>query len=156
MKTRDVELVVGLALLVVIGILVYISLHLGQVNLGANGYSVYAEFPTAGGLQSGAVVELAGVEVGRVAAVNLTKDYRAQVTLVVHDSISLREDARAAIKSKGLIGERYVEITPGKASGQLPPGGQIRETEAPVDIQELITKFIFGDVESKGTEDKLQ
>jgi len=158
MRTLDTEVAVGMLLLVGVVLLVYISLHLGQMNFGrAQGYTVQAEFSNAGGLQDGAVVELAGVKIGRVATVTLTDMYRARVTLELLPAISLQEDARAAIKSKGLIGERYVEIAPGKASTQLTSGGTIRETEAPVDIQEVITKFIFGNVETdKDTSDEIQ
>ena len=74
-------------------------------------------------------------------------DYHARVILKIRHEVALSEDARAAIKSKGLIGERYIEITPGRASEKLKPGGQIRDTQPPVDIQELISKFIFGNVE---------
>lgn len=158
MRTLDTEVTVGMLLLVGIAILIYVSLHLGQLSFGRTRWNtIQAEFPNAGGLQDGAVVELAGVEIGRVAAVTLTNTYRARVTLQLLPAISLQEDARAAIKSKGLIGERYVEIAPGKASHQLTSGGTIRETEAPVDIQEVITKFIFGNVETdKDTSDKIQ
>lgn len=149
MKKLDTELLVGLILLFAAGALVYLSLHLGQVSFGeSKGYTIQAEFPTAGGLQKGAVVELAGVEIGRVISVKLTKDYRANVTMQILPAVSLQEDTRAAIKSKGLIGERYVDIAPGKAADQLRPGGYIRKTEAPIDVQEVITKFIFGNVES--------
>jgi phospholipid/cholesterol/gamma-HCH transport system substrate-binding protein len=150
MKTFDLELFIGFALLCVIAILIYLSLHLGQVNLfGSQGYSVQAVFTTAGGLQTGAVVELAGVEIGRVEQVALD-DYQARVKLKIDGNISLSEDTKAAIRSKGLIGERYVEISPGKAGNKLEPGGQIHETESPVDIQELIAKFIFGNVDQNG------
>jgi phospholipid/cholesterol/gamma-HCH transport system substrate-binding protein len=150
MKTFDLELFIGFALLCVIAILIYLSLHLGQVNLfGNQGYSVEAVFTTAGGLQTGAVVELAGVEIGRVEHITLD-DYQARVKLKINSNISLSEDTKAAIKSKGLIGERYVEISPGKAGNKLEPGGLIRETESPVDIQELIAKFIFGNVDQNG------
>jgi phospholipid/cholesterol/gamma-HCH transport system substrate-binding protein len=158
MRTFDPEIAVGMLLLAGVALLVYVSLHFGQLNFGqTQWYTVQAEFPNAGGLQDGAVVELAGVEIGRVAAVTLTDTYRARVTLQLFPHISLQEDVRAAIKSKGLIGERYVEISPGKAPIQLPSGGTIRETEAPVDIQEVITKFIFGNVETdKDTSDEIQ
>ena len=151
MKKVDVELLVGLLLLVGFGILVYISVRLGQVDLlGTSGYVLLADFPTAGGLQNGAVVELAGVKIGRVETVELA-NYHARVILKIQPGVSLQEDTRAAIKTKGLIGERYVEITPGKAAKRLESGGQIRDTESPVDIQELVAKFIFGNVEQKSS-----
>jgi phospholipid/cholesterol/gamma-HCH transport system substrate-binding protein len=152
MKKLDAELVVGCILLFGVGVLVYISLQLGHLDpTGSWGYPAQANFSTAGGLQPGAVIELAGVEIGRVEAVDL-EDYHAKVTLKIRRNIELSEDARVAIKSKGLIGERYVEITPGKAITSLKPGGQFRETESPVDIQELIAKFIFGNVEKAAEE----
>lgn len=158
MKNLDAELLVGLGLLLLIGALVYLSLHRGQIGLGKpKGYTIQAEFSTAGGLQKGAVVELAGVDIGRVTAVNLTNNYRANVTMQILPTVTLQEDARAAIKSKGLIGERYVDIAPGKATDHLQPGGRIRDTESPVDIQEIITKFIFGNVEStKDSSEEIQ
>ena len=147
MKTVDLELLVGFALFCLIGMLAYFSLRLGQVNFFANeGYTVQAVFTTAGGLQTGAVVELAGVEIGRVEQIDLT-DYPARVKLRISDDVPLNEDAKAAIKSKGLIGERYVEISPGRASNRLASGGQLRDTESPIDIQELIAKLIFGNVD---------
>src|SRR5581483_7191107 len=148
MKTLDVELIVGLLLLCVVGGLGYLSVRLGQVDLvGNGGYTVQAEFTTVGGLQNGAAVELAGVKIGQVAKIELDQLYRAKVQLQIQDDIPLYEAAKAAIKTKGLIGERYVEISPGRSGKALEPGGQIRNTESPVDIQELIAKFIFGNVE---------
>ena len=141
----DAELFVGTLLLGVCGFLGYLSLQLGQVELGSDSYPVYADFITAGGLQDGAVIELAGVEIGRVERVRLA-DYKARVTLKIRNDIALQEDTQAAIKTKGLIGERYIVITPGYSSGTIAPGGTIDKTLEPVDIQQLIGEFIFGNV----------
>lgn len=155
MKKLDLELVVGLFLLVAIVALTYISIRLGEVSLGEWGYAVYADFPTVGGLQSGAVVELAGVEIGRVEAVDLA-DYQARVALKIRHDVALPDDATASIKGKGLIGEKYVEITPGKAETMILPGGRIRQTESPVDIQELLAQYIFGSVERPALEENAE
>ncbi len=140
------ETLAGLVVLALILILAYISIRLGDVSLGEWGYAVYADFPTAGGLQEGAVVELAGVEVGRVEAVELN-DYQARVRLKIRKDLRLPEDSIVAIKSKGLIGEKFVRIEPGQAENMIPPGGYIRKTEPPVDIQDVIGGFIFGNME---------
>ena len=153
----DSELLFGFLLLCGVGILGYVSLNRGQVSFwNKTGYTLEADFTSAGGLQSGAVIELAGVEIGRVTAVTLTPDYRAHVTLHLLPTVTLQEDARAVIKSVGLIGERYVEILPGQASTPLPHGGRIRHTEAPVDMQEIITQFIFGGIDTDGAGDELR
>ncbi len=143
----DAELLFGTLLLGICGFLGYLSLQLGQVELGSDSYPVYADFITAGGLQDGAVIELAGVEIGRVERVRLA-DYKARVTLKIRNDIALQEDTQAAIKTKGLIGERYVVITPGYSSVTIVPGGTIDKTVEPVDIQQLIGEFIFGNVGS--------
>jgi phospholipid/cholesterol/gamma-HCH transport system substrate-binding protein len=149
MKTSNSELLVGVLLLCGIVGLVYLSLHLGQISFGkSKEYAVQAEFTNAGGLQDGALVELAGVNIGRVVAIQLTPDYRAHVTIHLNPTVVLKEDAKAAIKSAGLIGERYIEIHPGIHTTQIAPGGYIRNTESPVDLQEIIQKFIFGNIEA--------
>ena len=141
----DGELLVGVLLLGIVAGLGYMSIQLGQIELGSGRYPVYADCINAGGLQDGAVIELAGVEIGRVESVILA-DYKARVTLKIRGDIPLQEDAQAAIKTKGLIGERYVAIIPGHSSTILAPGGTIDKTEESVDIQQLLGEFIFGDV----------
>ncbi|HDZ22944.1 MAG TPA: outer membrane lipid asymmetry maintenance protein MlaD, partial [Desulfobacteraceae bacterium] len=45
---------------------------------------------------------------------------------------------------KGLIGEKYVEITPGGSEDILKPGQKIRDTQPPVDLEQLISSYVFG------------
>ena len=89
---------------------------------------------------------IAGVEVGHVKEISL-EDYEARVVLTISKGIDLQEDAIASIKTKGLIGEKFIEISPGGSDKKIPPGGRIRETLPAVDIEELISKFAFGKVE---------
>lgn len=89
MKTFDREVAVGMVLLIAIALLIYLSLNLGQIGFGhTQWYTLQAEFPNAGGLQDGAVVELAGVEIGRVATVTLTDTYQARVILHLLPTLS--------------------------------------------------------------------
>jgi phospholipid/cholesterol/gamma-HCH transport system substrate-binding protein len=106
---------------------------------------VSADFPTVGGLKSGATVEIAGVEIGRVESIGLA-DYQARVVLRLNGNVQLQEDSIASIKTKGLIGEKFIRISPGASDRIIKPGGRIREVEAPVDIEELISKYVFGKV----------
>lgn len=151
----DTELLVGLFLLAVFCMLGYFSMQMGKVQFGSNGYNIYADFSTAGGLQEGALVELAGVEIGRVEAIQLA-EYKARVTFTIDGTISLQEDAQAAIKTKGLIGERYVEITPGLSQTTLPSLGKIGNTQDPIDIQELIGEFIFGGIGGRDNSERAE
>jgi phospholipid/cholesterol/gamma-HCH transport system substrate-binding protein len=143
---RRVEFGVGLFMLAGILALAYLSINLGEVDaLGRGGYVVYADFPTVGGLKSGAAVEVAGVSVGRVQGITL-KDYQARVALRIDQDVKLQTDAIVSIKTKGLIGEKFVQISPGGSEKLIPPGGRITEVEAPVDLEELISKYVFGKV----------
>jgi len=145
-RAQRVEFGVGLFMVAGILALAYLSINLGEVNaLGRGGYVVYADFPTVGGLKSGAAVEMAGVPVGRVQSIAL-KDYQARVTLRIDENVKLQDDAIVSIKTKGLIGEKFVQISPGGSDRLIPPGGRLKEVEAPVDLEELIAKYVFGKV----------
>ena len=147
MRKIDLELIVGLFVLIGIIALSYISIKLGKMEwVGGGGYQVTAVFPGVAGLKVGALVEIAGVEVGRVKSINLDEDYQARVLLDIDWGVELQEDSIASIKTKGLLGEKYVEIVPGGADEIIENGGKIQDTEPPIDLEELISKFIFGKV----------
>jgi phospholipid/cholesterol/gamma-HCH transport system substrate-binding protein len=146
MDRSRVNIAVGMFVILGIVALGYLSIQLGQVTfLGARGYAVTVDFPSVGGLKAGSAVEIAGVEIGRVESIGLA-DYQARVTLRVHSGIKLQEDVIASIKTKGLIGEKYIRISPGGSEKIIQPNGRIREVEAPVDFEELLSKYIFGKV----------
>lgn len=146
MKKIDVELAVGFFLLLGILSLAYISIKLGRLELiGGGGYTVYAEFAKSGGIKEGSAVEIAGVEIGRVKSIRLA-DYEALIEFTIDEDVKIQEDAIASIKTKGLIGEKYVQISPGGSEEMIPPGGKIRETESAIDIEELLSKYAFGEV----------
>lgn len=147
MKKFDLELTVGFFLLIGIISLGYISVKLGKLDvLGVNYYSVYAEFEKAGGIKPGTVVEIAGVEVGKVKSLQLDKNYQALIEFSINGDVKIQEDAIVSIKTKGLIGEKYIQITPGGSDKIIHSGGKIRETESAIDIEELISKYVFGKV----------
>ncbi len=144
MKEGRLEIGVGIFVVIGLACVAYLTVRLGDVELlGASGYTVQAEFDSVSGLTDGAPVEIAGVVVGRVERIALDK-YRALVTLRVQDGVRLQDDAIVTIKTKGLIGEKYVQITPGGSDRIVSPGGRLRETESPTDLQDLLSKYIFG------------
>jgi phospholipid/cholesterol/gamma-HCH transport system substrate-binding protein len=146
MERSKVNIAVGL--FVVLGILAlgYLSIKLGRVSLfGTDSYLVTVDFPSIGGLKAGSSVEIAGVEVGRVERIGLA-DYQARVILRIDSGVKLQEDSIASIKTKGLIGEKFIRISPGGSETMIPPNGRLREVEPPVDFEELLSKYIFGKV----------
>lgn len=147
MRKLDIELAVGLFLIVGIICLGYLSIKLGKMEIfGGEGYNVHAVFSDSGGIRTGSAVEIAGVEVGRVKSVSL-EDYQAKIMIHLDQDVKIQEDSIASIKTKGLIGEKYVEISPGGAEEMIQPGGKIRDTQPPVDFEELIARFVFGKVD---------
>ncbi len=147
MKKFDLELAVGLFVLIGMSSLIFLSVKLGRLDtIGRGKYILYAAFENAGGIKSGATVEIAGVEVGRVKSVDIDKDYRALISLSIEKDIKIQEDAIASIRTKGLIGEKYIEISPGGSENILPNGGTIKETEPAIDVEKIIGKFVFGKI----------
>jgi phospholipid/cholesterol/gamma-HCH transport system substrate-binding protein len=146
MEQTRVNVAVGIFLILGIVALGYLSIKLGRVSLfGVGGYLVTADFPSSAGLKVGANVEIAGVAVGRVESIRLRND-QAHVVLRVQPEIKIAEDAIVSIKTKGLIGERYLNISPGGSERIVPPNGRLTEVEPPVDLEELISKYVFGKV----------
>lgn len=146
MKRFNIELTVGLFMIVGLLCLAYLSIRLGKMEvLGGDGYDVYALFSNTGGLKNGASVMIAGVEVGNVKSITL-QDYQARVVLNLSKHLKVQEDAIASIKTKGLIGEKFIEITPGGAEELVTAGGRIRETQPAVDFEKLISNFVFGKI----------
>ena len=144
MKQFNLEVIVGLFVILGLCALAYLSVRLGQLQIGqGNTYDLTAVFPTVAGLREGATVEIAGVQVGRVQEIKLT-DYAAAVTLRIDQQVQLQEDAIASIRTRGLIGEKYVRVSPGGSERLLTAGGRLREVEPPIDIETLIGHFIQG------------
>ena len=144
MRKLGVETAVGLFLVVGILCLGYLSIRLGKLELvGGDDVPVTAEFSTVAGLKQGANVEIAGVEVGKVDAIDI-RDYKAVVRMRVRRGLRLQEDTIASVRTRGLIGDKYINLSPGASDQLIPPGGKIRETESAVDLEGLIGQFIHG------------
>jgi phospholipid/cholesterol/gamma-HCH transport system substrate-binding protein len=147
MERGKLELVVGLFVLVGVICLGYLAIKLGKLELvGGDYYELQAEFSSTSGLKNGASVEIAGVEVGRVKSIGL-KDDRAQVVLGIQDGVKLYDDAIASIKTRGIIGEKFMELSPGGAGELLKNGATIVDTESGIDLEQVISQFIHGSVE---------
>ncbi len=144
MKRFNVETAVGLFVLVGIAALAWLSIRLGKMEiLGGDFVPLHAEFASVAGLKKGASVEIAGVEVGRVDAIALDA-YKADVLMEIRKGVILGDDTIASVKKMGLIGDKYISLSPGASERMIPAGGRIRETESPPDFDQLIGQFIHG------------
>ncbi|MDJ0721569.1 MAG: outer membrane lipid asymmetry maintenance protein MlaD [Desulfobacterales bacterium] len=148
MKKYSNETIVGIFVVLGLVAISFMAVKLGNISLvGDNTKTYYAPFSTVSGLRVGNSVEMLGLEIGRVAAFRMDQEkLQAVVTLELDRSIEVFDDAIASIKTAGLIGDKYVNIDPGGGGDLLADGDTIIETESPVDLADLISKYAFGDV----------
>jgi len=148
MKNASIE--TGVGIFVIIGILCvgYLTIKLGKMEVfGDDSYPLYAKFQSVSGLKSGAFVEMAGVQVGKVSSITLDPETKAAlVELNIHKGVELSEDVIASVTTAGLIGDKYINLAPGGSDETLKPGDTISETESAVNLEELISKYVFGGV----------
>ncbi len=148
MKKASLETVVGIFVLIGILCLAYLSIKLGKMEiLGGDNYVVQARFDSVSGLKEGASVEIAGVEVGRVDRIVLDpKSDLARVSLRIRSGVKLTDDVIASVRTRGIIGDKFVNLSPGGSEKYLASGGTIRNTESAVDLEELISQYIHGKI----------
>ena len=151
MKNTKLELSVGLFVVLGIAAIIYLTIQVGTGSmLSGDTYLIESRFANAGGLHSGSTVLLAGVTVGRVEGIRMeSSDYSAIVTLRVLSTLRLPTDSMASIKTTGLIGDKFVSLSPGADDTYLEPGSRITLTESAVDLESLIGKMAFGSVEKE-------
>ena len=147
MERGKLEFVVGIFVLVGVLCLGYLAIKLGKLELvGGNYYELHADFSSTSGLKSGAPIEIAGVQVGRVKTIGL-KDDQASAVLAIQDDVSVYSDAIASIKTRGIIGEKFMELSPGGGGEKLKNGSSIQDTESGIDLEQVISQFIHGNVQ---------
>lgn len=141
-RTFSTELMVGVFAIIGILCFAYLAVNLANMRLSNAGfYEVNAEFDSVAGLKVGAPVEIAGVQIGQIEKISLN-DVSAMVTMSIDNSVKLRDDDIAAIRTKGIIGDRYVKISPGGSSATVKNGDQLSDTESAVEFEEIIGKLI--------------
>ncbi len=149
MKKNTLEITVGLFMLISFGAFVYLALQLGEVSIFGNGntYIIKAEFDNVAGIKKGAAVQVAGVVVGSVTGIELGEDEIALLSLKIDNSLKLPVDSIASVKSQGIIGDKYIQLSVGGDEELFKPGDHLVDTESSVDIESLISKFAFGSAE---------
>ena len=148
MKKYTIETTVGIFLVIGLICIGYMTISLGHISIfGDNSYSLFARFNSVSGLRTGSLVYISGIEVGKVEQLNIDqKNLSSIVKMRIHKGINIYDDAIASIKTEGLIGDMFVSVDPGGAGSLLKPGGLIIETQPPLDIADLVSKYVFGEV----------
>lgn len=153
MKKGMVEFYVGIFMIIGIACSAYLIIELGGLKVGnKDDYRLYAYFSSVAGLKKGAGVEMAGVMIGNVTSITLdTERLLAKVEIGIDEKIKLAEDVMASVKTSGVIGDRYINLSPGGSETTLESGDTIFNTESAIDIEALVSKYIFNKDE-KSTE----
>jgi len=150
MNMVKLELMVGTFMLIGILCLGYVSIKLGKLEFGGGDYySVKASFDSVSGLKPGARVEVAGVEIGKVDRIALDEKSgdRALAYLKIKTGVKITDDVIASVRTSGIIGDKFIKLRPGGSDKMLKNNDTIRETESAIDIEELVSKFIHGNVD---------
>ncbi len=148
MKKTTINTCVGIFVLIGIASVGYLTIKLGKMEwTGQNHYSIFANFDSITGLRKGGQIEMAGVQIGHIAGISL--DLEKQVAVVemkIQNEVVLTDDVIASVKTTGLIGDKYIKLSPGGSDEILKPGDLITETESALDLEELVSKYVFGGV----------
>jgi len=149
MKKTNIELYVGLFMIIGLLCSAYLVVQVGGLKISnKDHYSVFAYFSSVSGLKPGANVEMAGVAIGNVAMISLDKEQLlAKLELSIDNHYIFSEDVIASVKTSGIIGDKYIDLAPGGSEFNLEPGATIFNTESSLDIESLVSKYIFSDKE---------
>lgn len=143
MRRNALETVIGAAVLVAAGGFLAFSYTTADIA-AVSGYKIMARFDRADGIREGADVRMSGIRIGQITQMYLEPEtYYAVVEMEIDEAVKLPNDSSAEIASESLLGGRYMALTPGGASDYLAAGGEVRYTQSPVSLEQLIGKFIF-------------
>ena len=144
-EKQHTEILVGIFLLIGIIAITFLALRMGDFRLlNTQQYTIKAEFTSASGLKKGAHVEMAGVSVGRVTNISFNPEtYLAEVYIALENNIRIPDDSIASIRTSGIIGDKFLKISPGGSEIIIEPNMVITETEPSINLEELISKYIF-------------
>jgi phospholipid/cholesterol/gamma-HCH transport system substrate-binding protein len=143
MSGNVIETVMGAVVLVVAAFFLFFAYTTSQVR-AVDGYTVTAQFTRVDGIRDGSDVRIAGVKVGSITAENLDpKTYLATLKMSINPEYKLPEDTVAEVISSSLLGDKYLALVPGGSDKNIPPGGQIKYTQATASLEDLIGQMIF-------------
>lgn len=143
MYSKKTEISVGIFMMAGIACLVYLSVNLGNVDLfGSDSFVIHARFGSVEGLEPAASVEIAGVKVGKVKRITLEEN-EALVAMEIKKGTQITDDSIASIRTKGVIGDKFVKLSPGYSDELLADEGFLMDTESAISLEELVSKYIF-------------
>ena len=143
MRGNVIETVMGAVVLVVAALFLFFAYSTSQVR-AVSVYQLTADFERIDGIKDGSDVRISGIKVGSVDATTLDpKTFLATLRISMQPSIQLPDDSVAEIVSNGLLGDKYLSLSPGGSDKAIPPGGKIKYTQSSVSLEHMIGQLIF-------------
>lgn len=143
-KRRYLEAFIGL---IILAIVIAFSCYIAQIfssKRSISTYNITAIFSNINGIQPGADVKISGLKVGQVASIKLDKSYKAQLNLIIHSDVQIPIDSSASVATNGLLGDKFINLSPGAEEEYIPVNGKISYTQSSVDLEGLLNKFVVG------------
>lgn len=144
MNKDFIEIIAGFFVILICVAAVFFAFE-KRGNNTSGGYQINASFENAAGISIGTDVRIAGVKVGRV--VNFTldpKQYQAIANILINKDVQIPLDSSARIISNGLVGDKYISISPGTEEELMSNGSMLQFTQSSLSFEELLGKLIFG------------
>ena len=141
MRKFTTEIKVGFFVIIAVIVLGYMTFKIGELTFGREkGYLIYGVFESVAGLDIKSPVKMAGVAVGSIEEITLAGE-KAKVAMKINPDVKIRKGVVAAIKSESLLGEKYLDLIPGKEEGFLREGDVINKTISVADLDSLISQL---------------
>lgn len=143
MQKNIIETITGAVILLIAGVFLAFA-YQGSGMRMEDGYVINANFSNASGISMGSDVRIGGIKVGTVSNLTLDPDsYEAIISMQIRSATKIPKDSSASVVSSGLLGEKYIQITPGGDEKMLAGGDKISFTQSAVNLEEMIGKFMF-------------
>ena len=153
MRRNTIETLMGAVVIAVAALFLVFAYSTASLRQ-TSGYAVQAQFDRIDGIRTGSDIRLSGIKVGSVSGSHLDpKTYLAVVVMSIDPGVQLPLDTSATITSDGLLGDKYLALSPGGSDKMIQPGGVIENTQGSIDIFSLVGQLIFsqtGDKNKKG------
>ncbi|MCK7546943.1 outer membrane lipid asymmetry maintenance protein MlaD [Marinobacter koreensis] len=148
MAQRTVESIVGLFMIAGLAALLFMALQVSGLSPKAaeSTYTLYANFNDTGGLTPRGRISMAGVTIGTIDSITLDKKtFQARVKMAINSDVdNIPTDSAAVIRTSGLLGEQYIDVSVGGDMDSLKPGDTFYTTQSAMNLERLISNFASG------------
>lgn len=154
MNRNLIETVMGAVVLVVAALFIVFAYSKAEVG-AVEGYEIQAKFDRVDGILAGSDVRMSGIKIGTVTASSLDpKTYFAEVKMNIRSDVKIPDDTSIAVSTDGLLGDKFLALSPGGSDDMLEPGGEITTTQGSIDLMSLVGQMIFSQTGKDGGNDK--